>query len=91
VPTFARLNRRPAPGVKSGDEVAAVAPVYLEGWDPEAKQRVGELRSIQRQHKLAGCYRSVPTVPQTRMYFQQLRNSAEVLAYRSPSSVPAGL
>jgi hypothetical protein len=32
--------------VKSGDEVAAGAPVYLEGWDPEAKQRVGELRSI---------------------------------------------
>jgi hypothetical protein len=32
--------------VKSGSEVAAGAPVYLEGWDTEGKQRVGELRSI---------------------------------------------
>jgi hypothetical protein len=31
--------------VKSAGEVAAGAPVYLEGWDPEAKLRVGELRS----------------------------------------------
>jgi hypothetical protein len=32
--------------VKSGGEFAAGAPVYLEGWDPEAKQRVGDLRSV---------------------------------------------
>lgn len=31
--------------VKSGSEAAASVPVYLEGWDTEAKQRVGELRS----------------------------------------------
>jgi hypothetical protein len=31
--------------VKSGSEIAAGVPVYLEGWDTEAKQRVGELRS----------------------------------------------
>jgi hypothetical protein len=32
--------------VKSGSDFAAGAPVYLEGWDAEAKQRVGELRSV---------------------------------------------
>jgi Carboxypeptidase regulatory-like domain len=32
--------------VKSGSDFAAGTPVYLEGWDPVAKQRVGELRTI---------------------------------------------
>jgi hypothetical protein len=32
--------------VKSGSEVAAGAPVYLEGWDADGKLRVGELRSV---------------------------------------------
>jgi hypothetical protein len=32
--------------VKSGSEAAAGVPVYLEGWDAEGKQRVGELRSV---------------------------------------------
>jgi hypothetical protein len=32
--------------VKSGSEAAVGAPVYLEGWDAESKQRVGELRSV---------------------------------------------
>jgi hypothetical protein len=32
--------------VKSGSEAASGAPVYLEGWDTEGKQRVGELHSV---------------------------------------------
>jgi hypothetical protein len=32
--------------VKSGSDAAAGAPVYLEGWDADGKQRVGELRSV---------------------------------------------
>ena len=38
-----------------------------------------------------GAFQLFPRRGLTRMYFQQLRNSAEVLAYSSPSSVPAGL
>ena len=32
--------------VKSAGEIASGAPVYLDGWDAEGKQRVGELRSV---------------------------------------------